>query len=201
VGICVGDVVGVSVFVGVAEGSAVGTIVVGSNVGVVLGSPVGCIVGSFVGCDVIRQCLVSVASAMNPSKHWHRHWVADTETATVDVKSQPCIPLSHGCSVGMCVGMVVGATLVGTAVGTSDGTFVGTALTGEAEGKAVGALVASFVGISVGAVVSTQLLSSVGSVTKPSRHWHAHSKPSWTASVLVKSHPCVPSSQTSSVGM
>jgi hypothetical protein len=123
--------------------------------------------------------------------------LAPTFTAIVLSASQPCDPLSHGTFVGRCVGSAVGASLVGSKVGSKVGAAVGDTLVGSAVGLDVG----SAVGASVGAPVEVQLASSNGLAAKPSRHAHTHWSPSFTAIVVVKSHPCVPSSQARLVGM
>jgi hypothetical protein len=48
-----------------------------------------------------------------------------TFTGIVEMRSQPCKPLSQGWSVGMCVGAAVGMSVVGEAVGAFVGLDVG----------------------------------------------------------------------------
>jgi hypothetical protein len=117
--------------VGMCVGTVVGAKLVGANVGSGTGALEGCVVGSFVdsgvgcsvGAEVIKQCVLSLVSATKPSKHWQWH-ISPSSTAIVVSKSQPWLPSSQGCSVGMCEGDIVGASLVGSNEGAVDGSSV-----------------------------------------------------------------------------
>ena len=135
------------------------------------------------GLEVAKQRVWSLVSATKPSKHsqWH---ISPSSTAIVVSKSQPWLPSSQGCSVGMCEGDIVGASLVGSNEGAVDGSSVG-----------------SCVGRSVGDEVNMHLVSSYSSAIKPSKHSQWHMSPSFTVIVVSKSQPCEPVSQGCGVGM
>ena len=80
--------------------------------------------GTKVGLVVSMHCFLSAGSDTKPSRQAQKH-SAPAFTAIVELRSQPWLPSSQACSVGMFVGEIVGATLVGDEVGASVGASVG----------------------------------------------------------------------------
>ena len=97
------------------------------------------------------------------------------------------------------MGLCVGAS-VGTPLGAGVGAFVGLCV-----GCVVGTVVGCIVGSVVGVLVTKHFVSSVGSLTYPSRQEHTNEPESPCAAacshrVVVKSQLCEPSSQACAVG-
>jgi hypothetical protein len=137
---CVGASVGGS---GACPTSTANASEVGSTVGIAVGRLLGARVGKLLGARVAEHRVSSLAMPTNPSRQIQ---VVPSLVLTqiVLLVSQPWVPSSHACAVGMCVGASVGSE-----VGFIVGMWVGCAL-GSCVGARVGAALGFLVGMLLG---------------------------------------------------